>query len=154
MTWAYVAVAAASAVASAYSSYQQSKSAKDVANYNAQVADVQARDARTRGDEESAKIRRQNAQLAGAQRAGFSAKGIDFSDGSAGDALDQTDFFSQVDQNTARDNAAREAWNIKARKKGYEYQAAAARPGTAAGLSLLGSASDVAGKWSAYKKGS
>ena len=146
--------AAASTAVNVYGSYQQAKSAKATANYNASVAEMEAQDARRRGDENAAQVRRQNAQLAGAQRTSFSAKGIDFSDGSAGDAMDQTDFFSQVDQNTARDNAAREAWNIKARKKGYEYQAASIRPGFAATSTLLAGASDVASKWSAYKKGS
>ena len=143
---------AASTVVSAYGNYQQAAANKNTANYNASVAEMEAQDARRRGDENAAQVRRQNAQLAGAQRAAFSAKGIDFSDGSAADAIDQTDVFSQVDQNTARDNAAREAWNARARKKGYEYQAATIRPGFSAASTLLAGASDVAGKWSAYKK--
>jgi hypothetical protein len=149
MTWAVVAlgVAAASAAAGAYSAYQSAGAAKDQANYNAQVSELNAQDARRAGDEEAAKVRRQNAQLAAAQRAGFSAKGIDFENGSAGDALDQTDFFGQVDQTIAKQNAARQAWNLRAQKNGYEYQAAVSRPGMAAGLSLLGSASSVASKW-------
>lgn len=149
-----LAVAATSTVVNTYGSYQQAKSNKAMAKYNASVAETEAQDAERRGDENAAQVRRQNAQLAGAQRAAFSAKGIDFSDGSAGDALEQTDFFSQVDQNTARDNAAREAWNSRARKKGYEYQAATIRPGFAAASTLLAGASDVSGKWSSYKKGS
>jgi hypothetical protein len=147
MTWAMVAVAAASAVASARAAYVQTSVARDTAKYNAQLAETQAQDARTRGAEEASRIRRQNDQLIGAQRAAFSAKGLDISDGSVGDALDQTDFFSQVDQSTARQNAAKEAWNLRARKAGYEYEARNARPGMAAATSLLSSASSVASKW-------
>ena len=147
---ATLALSAAGAATSVAGAYSQAKSAKQTASYNAQVAEVQAQDARTRGDEEASRVRRQNAQLAGAQRAGFSAKGIDFSDGSAADALDQTDFFSQIDQSTARDNAAKEAWNLRARKAGYEYEARAARPGQAAFTTLLSGASGVADKWTRY----
>lgn len=147
MTWAMVAVAAAAAI-SAYTTYDAKKSAKDQANYNAQVAELEAQDAKRSGDEEAAKVRRQNAQLAGAQRAGFSARGIDFTEGSAGDAMDQTDFFSQIDQATAKQNAAKQAWNLRARKQGYQYEAAAQRPGFS---SLLAAGSTVASKWSMSK---
>ena len=146
-------IAVTSAAVSAKGAYDQAKSAKDTANYNASVAEMQAQDARARGDDEASRVRRQNAQLAGAQRASFSAKGIDFGDGSAGDAMDQTDFFSQVDQNTARDNAKREVWNLRARKAGYEYEARTARPGQAAFTTLLAHAPTVHDKWTAYKKG-
>jgi hypothetical protein len=147
MTWAYVAVAAAAAI-SAYTSYDAKKSAQSQANYNAQVADIEAKDAIRAGDEEASKVRRQNAQLAGAQRAGFSARGLDITEGSTADALDQTDFFSQVDQATAKQNAAKQAWALRARKQGYQYEAAVQRPGFS---SLLAAGSTVASKWSSYK---
>lgn len=147
---ASLALSAGSAAMGAAGAYQQAKSTKQTANYNAQVAEIQAQDARARGDAEASRVRRQGAQLAGAQRAGFAAKGIDFGDGSAADALDQTDFFSQIDQNTARDNAAKEAWNLRARKASYEYEARAARPGQAGFTTLLGSAPSVADKWLRY----
>lgn len=147
MSWAVTAMAVVAGI-SAYTTYDAKKSAKDQANYNAQVSELEAQDARRAGDEEAAKLRRQNAQLAGAQRAGFSAKGIDFETGSAGDALDQTDFFSQVDQSTAKTNAAKQAWALRAKKKGYEYEAAVQRPGFS---SLLAGASSVASMWSAGK---
>ena len=87
----------------------------------------------------------------GQQRAGFSAKGVDIGEGSAADALDQTDFFSQIDQGVAKNNAQRAAWNTRAQKKGYEFQASSINPGAIAGATLLAGASDVAGKWYAYK---
>lgn len=143
--------AAASTVVTTATAYQQSRNQKAVANYNAQVAEQNAQDAERQGDEEAAKTRRQYAQVAGAQRAGFAAKGIDFEAGSAADALDQTDFFSQTDQATAKTNADRAAWNIRAQKKGYEFQASSINPGMVAGATLLAGASDVANKWYAYK---
>jgi hypothetical protein len=153
MSWAVTAIviAAGSAVASAYGTYQQGKTQKEMAQYNADIAEQEAQDARRRGDEEANKVRKANAALAGQQRASFAAKGLDFSEGSAGEALDQTEFFSQQDQATARTNAARAAWSSRAQKRGYEFEAASQRPGMNAGISLLGGASQVAGQWSGYK---
>jgi len=138
------------AAISAYTTYDAKKSAQDIAKYNAQVAEQEAQEAERAGDLEAARVRREHARLAGQQRAQFSANGIDFSDGSAADALDQTDFFSQVDQATAKTNAAKQAWNLRARKAGYEYEAAVQRPGFS---SLLAGASSVASSWSRYGGG-
>ena len=153
---ATLALSAASAATSVGAAYQGARNQKAMANYNAQVAEQNAQDAIRQGDEEAAKVRRQYAQVGGQQRAGFAAKGIDFGEGSAADALDQTDFFSQADQITARNNAQRAAWNARAQKRGYEFQASAINPGAMAGATLLSGASDVAGKWYSFtapKKG-
>lgn len=133
--------------------YQSARNQKAVANYNAQVAEQNAQDAIRQGDEEASKVRLQYAQVQGQQRAGFASKGIDFTDGSAGDALEQTDFFSQIDQSTAKTNGQRAAWNARAQKTGYEMQGRSINPGQIAGATLLAGASDVAGKWYSYKKG-
>lgn len=148
---ATLALGAAGAATSVGAAYQGARDQKATAKYNAQVAEQNAQAAERQGDEESAKVRRQYAQVGGQQRAGFSAKGIDFNAGSAGDVLDQTDFFSQTDQGLAKTNAARAAWNIRAQKKGYEFQASSINPGAIAGATLLAGASDVAGKWYSYK---
>lgn len=149
---ATLALSAASAATSVGAAYQGARDQKAVANYNAQVAEQSAQDALRQGDEEAAKVRRQYAQVAGNQRAGFAANGIDIGAGSAFDALDQTDFFSQTDQATAKTNAQRTAWNARAQKRGYEMQASAIKPGLIAGATLLTSASSVAEKWNSFKK--
>ena len=143
--------AAASTAVTTATAYQGARNQKAVANYNAQIAEQNAQDAERQGDEEASKVRRQYAQVGGQQRAGFAAKGIDFESGSAADALDQTDFFSQVDQGLAKSNADKAAWNTRAQKKGYEFQASSINPGHVAGATLLAGASDVAGKWYSYK---
>lgn len=148
---ATLALSAASAVTSAGAAYQGARDQKAVANYNARVAEQNAQDAIRQGDEEAAKIRRNYAQVAGQQRAGFAANGIDAGFGSAADALDQTDFFSQVDQGVAKSNGQRAAWNARAQKKGYEFQASSIKPGLVAGATLLTSASSVADKWNSFK---
>jgi hypothetical protein len=148
-----LALSAGTAAVSAGTAYQAARNQKAVASYNAQVAEQNAQDQIRQGDEESAKVRRQYAQVQGQQRAGFSAKGIDFADGSAADALDQADFFSQIDQSATKANAQRAAWNTRAQRNGYQFEAQSIKPGQIAGATLLAGASDVAGKWYGYKKG-
>ena len=149
---------------SAYGMYQQSKAAKDMANYNAQVADnnaktaeIQAQDALKRGDEEANAVRRNADMLKGSQRASMAAKGLDLAEGTAAELQDQTDFFSLVDQQTARSNAAKQAWGIRAQGGNYSSEAVAQRatagsisPGMAGATSLLSGAGQVAGRWYNY----
>lgn len=143
MTWAWVAVGV-STFLSAASAQQQASNNRRTAEYNAKVAEIQAQDAITRGNEESSKVRRQYAQMEGRQRAELAAKGLDLTEGTVADVIDQTDFFSQIDQNTARTNAAREAWGLRARRNAYQYEASTQKPGQAA---FLAGAGTVASKW-------
>lgn len=135
------------AVAGASASYKQSQNKKDAATYNAMIAEQQAVDATDQGERDAIQARREANQMIGAQRAAFSARGIDISDGTAADLIDQTDFFGQMDQTTARKNAAKRAWNIRAQKQGYQMEADSISPTTNAGLSLLGGATSVAGSY-------
>lgn len=146
---------------SAYGMYQQSKAQQSMASYNAQVAennakvaDIQAQDAIRRGDEEANAIRRNADMLKGSQRASMAAKGLDLAEGTAAELQDQTDFFSLVDQGTARNNAQKEAWGIRVGATNYRNEAAMQRataksinPGMAAATSLIGGAGQVADRW-------
>lgn len=135
------------AVVGASGVYKQSNEKKSVAEYNALIAEQQAVDATEQGEKDSQQARREANQMIGAQRAAFSARGVDISEGSAADLIDQTDFFGQMDQTTARKNAAKKAWNIRANKAGYQYEADNTNPSRNAGLSLLSSAGSVAGSY-------
>jgi hypothetical protein len=146
---------------SAYGAYQNSKASQGMANYNAQVAEnnaktaeIQAQDALRRGDAEADTVRRNADMLKGSQRASMAAKGLDLAEGTAAELQDQTDFFSLTDQATARDNAKKEAWSIRVGGSNYRSEAAMQRatgksfsPGFAAAGSLIGGASQVAGQW-------
>lgn len=143
----------ASAGAQAYGAYQQSAAEKAAAKYNAAVAQNQAADARRRGEEEAIRKQREARRLAGAQRTSFAARGIDISAGTAGDIIDETNFFGLTDATTARNNAAREAAGFTSEANLYRTQARNANPLAAAGVSLLGSAGTVAQQWGRYKKG-
>lgn len=151
----------ASLAATGYGMYQQSKSQKAMANYNAQVAEnnsktaeAQALDAERRGDEDANAVRRNADMLKGSQRASMAAKGLDLAQGTAAELQDQTDFFSLTDQTTARDNADKEAWSIRVGGNNYRNEAAMQRataksinPMMAAGTSMLAGAGQVAGRW-------
>lgn len=116
------------------------------------MAETQAQDALARGDEDAARVRRQSQQMVGAQRTAFGAKGLDLMGGSVADVIDQTDFFGEIDRNTTRTNAQRDAWNARAQRNAYQFEAAAQRPNQAAALSLMGSAGQVSTSWSQYKR--
>lgn len=145
---AAAALQVVSTVATTVAAYQSASAQKKTAQYNAQVAETQALDATRRGDDEAARVQREARLAQGAQRAGFAAKGLDITgDSSVSAAIDQTAFFGQLDAITARKNAEKEAWNLRARKSGYEAEARSIKPGMTAATSLLSSAGNVASKW-------
>lgn len=138
----------ASTLATTVAAYQSADSQKKTAQYNAQVTETQAQDATRRGEQEAARVQREARLAQGAQRAGFAAKGLDITgDSSVSSAIEQTAFFGELDAVTARKNAEKEAWNLRARKSGYEAEARNARPGMAAATSLMSSAGSVASRW-------
>lgn len=138
-----------STLVSARASYTQGQTQQKIARNNQIMADYAATDAVRRGDEEAAALRRKGAQMKGAQRSRAAAAGLDLSEGTVAELQDQVDFFSEQDQRTSRDNAAREAWGL--RQQGMNYRAqgdAAAQQGNLAALgTVLSGASQVAGKW-------
>lgn len=147
MSYFVVGALIVGALVSAKGAHDQADTNQKIASNNAAIAESQAQDATRRGDEEASAAMRRARQVAGAQRAGFSARGIDITDGTAADILDQTDFFGQVDAATARTNGQKEAWNLRARKRGYEIEGNANNPNRAATTSLLGSSGAVAKQW-------
>lgn len=133
----------------AYGQYQQGRVAQQVGRNNQMMAEYAAADAERRGEEEAIAARRRADQLAGAQRAAFAARGVDATAGTAADLLAQTTFFGQQDQDTARTNARREAWSLRAQGANARAQGnAAARAGRVSAFgTLLGAGARVASKW-------
>jgi hypothetical protein len=120
------------AVLAAGSAYSASETSKNQAEYqgkvnqnNQKTAEWQAQDALQRGNAEAAATRRKYSALQGTQRASLAAKGLDISDGSANAVLTDTEFFSQVDENTVHANAARAAWGYKNQAANFGSNAAA-----------------------------
>lgn len=151
-TIALVASAASTAV-TAYGTYNQAKANKAIASNNAVEAERAAQDAQRRGEMEAQAAQRRARDVMGAQRAGFSARGIDIGEGTAADLIDQTDFFGQSDAATARTNARKDARGYRTQGANYRTQANAINPGMQAAGTLLGGSASVADKWYAYSGG-
>ena len=94
-------------------------------------------------------VRRQAAQLKGAQRAAMAANGLDLNEGTAAELQDQTDFFGATDAATTRTNARKQAWQYRQQGNAYGAQANSAMPNAymEAGGTILSGASKVASSW-------
>lgn len=85
-------------------------------------AEVGAQDALQRGSMAAAQLRMRGNQLAGQQKAAYAASGVDSSSGSAADTLASTRAMAELDAQTAKNNAAREALGYKQRAFQYGLQ--------------------------------
>lgn len=157
-----LAASAASAVGSANSASAQQAGLNyqaDVAANNAQIAEWQAQDAIRQGQEQEQQSRLQYATTKSTQRAALAANGVALDEGSAVDILTSTDYMDEMDASTIQANAARSAWGYRTQGTNYSDNAKSLRAGagalnsgSAAGLSLLGSAGQVAQGWYQYSK--
>lgn len=152
----------ASAVGAANSAKAQRNSLDyqaEVSANNAQIAEWQAQDAVRSGQQEEQNSRLKYASLKGTQRAAMAANGVALDEGSAVDILTSTDYLNEADANTIQMNAARAAWGYRTQATSYNDNAdalragaSAASPSSAAGLSLLGGAGQLAGAWYRYSQ--
>lgn len=153
----------------AKSSYDKSKADRagleyqeGVARYNAELDELRARDAISRGQIAENNQRLKTAQVKGSQEARFAARGVDFHDpeGSAWHILADTDYIGGLDADTIKDNAAREAWALREQARSgvrnadmLAWRAGQESPGKAAFSSLLSSAGTIASTWYRLKGG-
>lgn len=137
---------------------EASESQADLLDYNAEVADLQRKDALDRGAEEESRFRTQVRGAIGTERTEFAANNVDVNFGSAADVQADTAFLGELDALTIRVNAAREAWGFQVqgedirrraeitRREGVQQARAGEEAGNAAYLAgagnlLIGSAS-------------
>lgn len=156
-----MALAVASMVASGVGAMQASESRKSAANYNAAVAEQNARvagwqaeDAQNRATDNAMRVGRQQADMRGKQKAALAANGLDLGSGSPQAVLDQTDYYGLEDQRTALQNGETEAWGLRTKQSQYKTEgqwqrnsASAENPMMSGMLGMLGSAGNVADKW-------
>lgn len=109
-----VALTLGSAVLGAAGQIQQGQAAAAASNYNAQVADMnaklserRARDAIERGQLDEQRKRQEVAQIQGQQRAAMAANGVDLSFGSPLNIIVDTATMGEIDALTIRSSAAR-----------------------------------------------
>jgi hypothetical protein len=148
-----LAATALSGTIGAVGAYQQGQVAKQVGRNNQIMAEYAAQDALKRGEQDAIDLRRKADSLKGTQRSLMASRGLDLSSGTPAEILDQTDFFGEQDQNTARFNAKKDAWSSRyqgalARAQG---DASARQANLSAFSTILGTASQVSDKWKTYK---
>jgi hypothetical protein len=120
----------ASLAATAYSAYAQNQASSfqaAIAKRNAEAAERAARDAAARGLNEGVKLSLAAGQARGAVRAGFGASGVELTSGSPLDVLSDAAMFTELDKQTLRSNAEREAAGFRVQSGNYLAQGSAAR---------------------------
>ncbi len=141
--------------AGAYNKSKADKAAYEydakVADNNAIISDWQASDAVTRGQVSEGRSKMKTAQLKGSQTASLAARGLDVSEGSALNILQDTQYMGELDAAVIKDNAARESYGFRTEATNSRMKAAVLRaradaesPNRAAFNSLLGGAGQVA----------
>jgi hypothetical protein len=116
-TQAYGSWKAGSAAKKAGEAQQRAADSQaELSEFNSDVAELQAADALARGAEEEARFRSMVRTSVGAQVAAFAGSNIDVGFGSAVDVQADAAYLGELDAQTIRNNAMREAWgyNVEA----------------------------------------
>lgn len=148
------------------SSVQQGKAAQAQANYQAEInrrnakkAQLNAEDKRQEGIEEARMTRLKTAQKIGLQQASLAANGVDVSEGTALDMIEDTSAMGELDALTTRYNYEKQALAFDEQAGNFNNQANldvfagqnAYRSGVmnavSTGFGGLGDAAGVAAKW-------
>jgi hypothetical protein len=126
-----IGAAAAGAIMSAGSAYQQAQGQRSSLQYQASVARANAVFA---GDQASDAIRNgqtvegnqdlKTGQMLGMQRAHLAAGGVDLGEGSANDILATTKFMGERDALQIHDNAMMQAWGYRTQQQSFLDDAA------------------------------
>ena len=151
----------------AYGAYQQGQAQKAQYEYqaavnreNAKGAQWQADDARVRGQAAEVTQRRKAGALLEQQKVALGGMGFDMTDQTGSAILSDTATLGEIDAQTIRLNASREAWGFEQQRRNFESNAAmsgiAGQNAATAGAfgatsSLFSGASSVADKWATYK---
>ena len=152
------AAGAAMGTVGSYYSAQNTKSnlqtQANLADANAQIAELGAQSALAQGAKEEQRRRLQTTALKKSQRVALAANGVDLGQGSAAELLTSTDLMGDIDANTIKANAVRSAWGYRTQATNYQNQAIMNRasagsisPVGGAVSSLLGSAGSVGQSW-------
>lgn len=167
---AALVIAGASTAMQVYSSVAQGQAQSAQYKYrakidetNAQAAHYQADDARVRGQQEEIAQRRKTAGLMETQKTALGGMGFDMYDSTGSAILADTAQLGEIDAQTIRQNAGRQAWGFEQQERNYRQNAglnsmSASNAGTAgwlnAGSSLFSGASSIADKWYSYNNNS
>lgn len=126
-----------------------------IAEINARLSDEAGRNAVAAGNTQESRIRLAGEQAKATQTATMASRGIDIANSNTALArLTGTDLITDVDANTVRANALREAWghridasNQRAGARSARATASSISPGMAFATSLVSGAGQVAASW-------
>lgn len=105
--------------ANAYGKIRAGNDTKGIYDLNAGLAERQAQDAEQRGEIDAGRMRRKTEQVIGAQRTSLAAQGVDVNRGSALDVQADTAYLGELDVQTIKNNAAKEAWGLRTQAADY-----------------------------------
>lgn len=128
---------------------------KEIAD-NKLLAYSAATDAEVRGGKEAGQTRSAASQLIAQQKVAYANSGIDPTVGTAADVMADTRAMSELDAQTLKNNAAREAWGFRRHGLKYGQQAgleAARASNKQAGTVLGGLGRAAAGVGEEYRRG-
>lgn len=130
----------------------------DLDAINARLAEGAARDTLARGEREYGASRMRTAALKGSQRAALADSGFDVGYGTAAQILTGTDLIGEVDADTIKANAIREAWghrldasNLRGSSRVNRSAAKSINPGANAAATLLTAGGQVASQYYSLK---
>ncbi len=156
------AAGAASTVGAYYAASGQRSALRSqarLADINAGLAEMDARQAMIQGERAEQAQRIQTANLKGRQRATMGGSGIALDSQSAQQILNSTDILGEIDALTIEQNAVRAAWGHRMQAANARNQARMARatasgisPAMAGATSLLGTATSVASNYYALDR--
>lgn len=106
-----------SSLAGAYSQSRaiqaQDEFQRQQAAANQRLAALNAQDALRKGDLAAGKVKSQASRIQGSQRAAFVGQGVETGSGSAQDIQNETADYADIDMQTIKNNAWREAWGYR-----------------------------------------
>lgn len=138
---------------SAIGSIAAGQAKQQAADYQAAVANNNARYARQVGQVDAENQKVSTGQVIGAQKAAQAANGVDIGSGSALDVRTSAAELGELDALTIRNNAENKAKNYEAQATLFQMEgkADALSGWLGAASSIVGGASNIADKWSIWK---
>ncbi|WCE04423.1 hypothetical protein [Pseudoxanthomonas sp. JBR18] len=152
--WLAIGATVATGLYTADQQKKQGQAQAEIEENNARLAQAEADNANAMGTRESQEQAWRTRALIGQQRAAIAANNIDPTLGTPSEILGETAMFGEVDQQTIRLNAARQAWGYNAQATNYRNQGSLSRwsgksQATGTVLGSLASAASIYGGASA-----
>lgn len=106
-----------------YGSFRQAQNKQRAAEFNADMLDLQASDAISRGQLDAQRVRQRGKSILGTQRSGYASQGVDVSSGTAALLADQTGQLAEQDAIRVKLDAMRQAWGLKSQATMMRWEA-------------------------------